>query len=82
MKQWIDRTQELLDLVADAEGTLQSITTLVCEEDSLLGLVWDGVFSQSLPEGVTLDALKESLTSLSDELMLLVASIKKQKRDG
>lgn len=82
MKQWTDRTQELLDLVADAEGTLHTITTLISEEDSLLGLVWDGVVSQSMPEGVTLDGIKESLTSLRDELMLLVASIKKQKRDG
>jgi len=79
MKNWIAPTEQLLDLTAEAEGALHSITKLIAEEDSLLGLLWDGVVAQSMHEGVTLEDVKEALTSLRDELMLLVASMKSQK---
>lgn len=80
MKNWIAPTEQLLDLTAEAEGTLHSITKLISEEESLLGFLWDGVVAQSMPEGVTLEGVKEALTSLRDELMLLVESMKSQKK--
>lgn len=82
MKQWIDQTQILLDWVTEAEEALHSITKLIAEEDSILGLLWDGVVGQSMPEGVTLEGVKEALTSLRDELTALAEAMRDRGRRG
>lgn len=79
MKQWIDQTQELLDFVTEAEGALHSITTLIKEAKSPVTGLWRIAISESMPKGLTLERIREAITSLRDELAPLVRTMKEQK---
>jgi hypothetical protein len=50
MKAWKEETEKLLELVAEAEGSLLAVTRHISTEDSLLGLLWDGVVNEAMPE--------------------------------
>jgi hypothetical protein len=78
MKAWKEETEKLLELVAEAEGSLLAVTRHISTEDSLLGLLWDGVVNEAMPEGYTPEGMKEALTSLRDELCLLFGAMKRE----
>lgn len=78
MRAWKDETEKLYELVTEAEGSLYEVTKHIAAEDSLLGLLWDGVISEAMPEGYTPEGMKEALTSLRDELFHLLGTMRRE----
>lgn len=81
MKAWIEETEKLLELVTDAEGSLHEMTKQIDAEDSILGLLWDGVISEAMPEGYTPEGIEAALTSLRDELYHFLGSLKEKANE-
>jgi hypothetical protein len=79
MKQWIDQTQILLDWVTEAEEALHTTMRLISTEESPIERLWHIAVAESMHDGMTLERVRESLTSLREALTRLVEAMKRQK---